>query len=83
MSEWVCEGLSVVSDSLQPHGLHSPCNSPGQNTGAGSHSFLKGIFPALGVEPRSHALQTDSLPAEPQGQPRKNWYWALKQDVPK
>ena len=23
---------SVVSDSLQPHGLHSPWNSPGQNT---------------------------------------------------
>ena len=27
---------SVVSDSLQPHGLYSPWNSPGQNTGVGS-----------------------------------------------
>ena len=27
--------LSVVSDSLQPHGLYRPWNSPGQNTGVG------------------------------------------------
>ena len=27
---------SVVSDSLLPHGLYSPWNSPGQNTGVGS-----------------------------------------------
>ena len=25
-------------------GLYSPCNSPGQNTGVGSHSLLQGIF---------------------------------------
>ena len=35
---------SVVSDSLQPHGLYSPWNSPGQNTGVGSHSLLQGIY---------------------------------------
>ena len=35
----------VVSDSLQPHGLYSPWNSPGQNTGVGNHSLLQGIFP--------------------------------------
>ena len=29
------ESHSVVSDSLQPHGLYSPWNSPGQNTGVG------------------------------------------------
>ena len=27
------ESCSVVSNSLQPHGLHSLCNSLGQNTG--------------------------------------------------
>ena len=27
------ENRSVVSNSLQPHGLYSPWNSPGQNTG--------------------------------------------------
>ena len=39
------ERCSVVSNSLQPHGLFSPWNSPGQNTGAGSLSLLQGIFP--------------------------------------
>ena len=38
------ESRSVMSDSLQPHGL-SPSNSPGQNTGMGSLSLLQGIFP--------------------------------------
>ena len=33
------ESSSVVSDSLQPHGLCSPRNSPGQNTGVGSLSL--------------------------------------------
>ena len=31
-----------MSDSLLPHGLYSPWNSPGQNTGVGSFSFLQG-----------------------------------------
>ena len=59
---------SAVSDSLQPHGLYSPWNSPGQNTGVGSLSLLQGLFP--GIEPRSPALQTNCLPAEPQGKPK-------------
>ena len=41
----VSESHAVVSDSLQPHGLYSPWNSPGQNTGVGSLSLLQGIFP--------------------------------------
>ena len=45
MYESESEGHSVVSDSLQPHELYSPWNSPGQNTGVGSLSFLQGIFP--------------------------------------
>ena len=32
---------SVVSNALQPHGLYSSWNSPGQNTGVGSCSLLK------------------------------------------
>ena len=36
--------FSVVSVSLCPHGLYSPWNSPGQNTGVGSLSLLQGIF---------------------------------------
>ena len=35
----------IVSNSLQPHGLYSPWNSPGQNTGVGSLSLLQLIFP--------------------------------------
>ena len=43
------ESHSVVSDSLRPHGLYSPWNSPGQNTGVGSHSLLQGIFSTQGL----------------------------------
>ena len=39
------ESCSAVSNSLQPHVLHSPWNSPGQNTGVGSLSLVQGIFP--------------------------------------
>ena len=39
------ESHSVVSNSLWPHGLYSPSNSPGQNIGMGSDSLLQGIFP--------------------------------------
>ena len=45
------ESHSVVSNSLQPHGLNSPWNSPGQNTGVGSLSLLQGIFPTQGLNP--------------------------------
>ena len=40
---------SVVSNFLRPHGLYSPWNSPGQNTGIGSRSLLQGIFPTQGL----------------------------------
>ena len=36
------ESPSVVSNSLGSHGLYSPWNSPGQNTGVGSLSLLPG-----------------------------------------
>ena len=40
-----------MSASLQPHGLYSPWNSPGQKTGMGSLSLLQGIFPTQGSNP--------------------------------
>ena len=43
------DSRSVISNSLQPHGLNSPWNSPGQNTGVGRLSLLQGIFPAQGL----------------------------------
>ena len=42
------ESCSVMSDSLQPHGLYNPWNSPGYNTGVGSLSLLQVIFPTKG-----------------------------------
>ena len=38
--------LPSASDSLHSHGLYSPWNSPGQNTGLGSLSLLQGILPS-------------------------------------
>ena len=42
------ESGSVVPNSLWPHGLYCPWNSPGQNTAVGSLSILRGIFPTQG-----------------------------------
>ena len=42
---------SVVSNSLQTHGLYSAWNSPGQDTRMGSGSFLQGIIPTQGSNP--------------------------------
>ena len=40
-----------MSDSFPPHGWYSPWNSPGQNIGVSSLSFLQGIFPTQGSNP--------------------------------
>ena len=45
------ESSSVMPNSLQPHGLCSPWNSPGQSTRVGSLSLLQGIFPTQGWNP--------------------------------
>ena len=45
------ESCSVVSDSLLPHGLYSPWNSPDQNSGFDSLSLLQVIFPTQGLKP--------------------------------
>ena len=71
------ESCSVVSDSLRPHGLYSPWNSPGQNTGVSSLPLLQGNLPNPGIEPRSPALKANSLPAEPQGKPNNTGVGSL------
>ena len=38
------ESRLVVSDFLQPQGLYSPWNTPGQNTRVGNCSLFQGIF---------------------------------------
>ena len=61
---------SVISNSLQPHGLEParllcPWNFPGKNTGVGCHFLLQGIFPIQGLDRHVLCLlhwQVDSLP---------------------
>ena len=48
-------GYSVVSDSLQPHGLQPakllcPWDAPDNKTGVGCHALCQGIFPSQGQE---------------------------------
>ena len=71
------ERCLVMSDSLRPYGLYSPWNSPGKSTGMDSLSILQGHLPNPGIEPGSHTLQVDSLPAEPQGKPKNTGVGSL------
>ena len=62
-------GSAKDCNPIPGHVPYSPWNSPGQNTRVGSCSLLQGNLPNSGIEPRSPALQADSLPAEPPGKP--------------
>ena len=65
---------SVMSDSLQPHGLYPtrflrPWDSPGKNTGVGCHLLFQGIFPTQGSNlDLPHCRQT-LYPLSHQGSP--------------
>ena len=61
---------SIVSGSLRPHGLYSPWNSPGQNTGVGSLSLLQGIFPTQGSNPGLPYCRWILYQVSHQGSPR-------------
>ena len=51
-----------------PPGSSVHGDPPGKNTGMGCHAVLQGLFPTRpGIEPRSPALQVDSLPSESPG----------------
>ena len=65
-----CESCSAVSDSLRPHGLYSPWNSPGQNTGVGSCSPLQGIIPTQGSHPGLPHCRQILYQLSHQGSPR-------------
>ena len=69
--------LCLVAQSCQtlcnPMDYSPPCSSVhgdslGKNTGVGCHALLQGISP--GMQPRSPALQADSLLSEPTGKPK-------------
>ena len=68
------ESHLAVSDSLRPHELYSPWNSPGQNTGVGiaypcsmGSSWPRNWTRVSCIEPP--LLHEDSLPAELPGRP--------------
>ena len=48
---WKWKSLSRVWLFATPWTIHSPWNSPGQNTGGGSFSLLQGIIPSQGPNP--------------------------------
>ena len=64
-----------------PPGSSVHGDSPGKNAGVACHALLQGIFPSQGsnpgIEPRSPALQADSLPAEPPGKPKNTGMGSL------
>ena len=66
------EGRSVASHSLRPHGLRSPWNAPGQNTGMGSLSLLQGIFPTQGRSPGLPQCRWILYQLSHRGSPLKN-----------
>ena len=67
---------SVVSNSLWLHGLYSPWNSPGQNTGMGSLSLLQ-IFPTQWSNPGLPHCRQILYQLSHQGSPR------TRRDLPK
>ena len=69
LKDTVCVSRSVVPNSLRPHGLQStrflcPCDFPGKDTFPSP-----GDLPNPGIQPRSPALQENSLSTELQGKP--------------
>ena len=70
--EWVSESRSVVSDSLRPHRLYSPRNSPGQNTEVGSLSLLQEIFPTQESNPGLPQCRRILYQLSYRGSPNKN-----------
>ena len=65
------ESHSVVSDSLQAHGLYRLWYSPGQNTGVGSLSLFQGIFPTQGPNPDLPHCRRILYQLNHQGNPRR------------
>ena len=57
--------------TLRPHGLCSPWNSPGQNTGVGSLSLLQEIFPTQGLNPGLLHCKRILYQLSQKGSPRK------------
>ena len=59
-----------MSISLWSHRVHSPLNSPGQNTGVGSCFLLQRIFPTQGLNPGLPHCTWNLYQLSHQGSPR-------------
>ena len=73
---------SVVSDSLQPHGLQPvrllcPSGFSRQEYWSGLPFAPPGDLPNPGIKPGSPALQADSLPPESRGKPKNTGVGSL------
>ena len=53
----MCVSHSVVTPWTVPARLLCPWNSPGKNTGVGSHSLLQGIFPIKESNPTMYKME--------------------------
>ena len=69
----LCNPMDCSPPGFSVHG-----DSPGKNTGVGCHACpLPGDLPNPRIEPRSLALQVDSLPSEPPGKPKNTGVGSL------
>ena len=57
--------LTLCDSKDYPTRLLCPWDSLHRNIRVGNHSLLQGDLPNPGIQPRSPALQADSLPSEP------------------
>ena len=66
------QNRKVTSDSLWPHGLYGPWNSPGQNTELGNLLLLQGIFPTQGSNPGHSRCRQILYQLSHKGNPKPN-----------
>ena len=69
----LCDPMDYTVQEILQARLLCPWNFPGKNTGLGCHFLgiakIPGDLPDPRIEPLSPALQEDSLPTEPPGNP--------------
>ena len=73
----LCDPMNCSPSGLSVHG-----DSPGRNTGVGCHAFFEETdLPSPGIEPRSPALQVDSLPSELPGKSKEKVWMHISSQV--
>ena len=73
----LCDPMNCSPSGLSVHG-----DSPGRNTEVGCHAFFEETdLPSPGIEPRSTALQVDSLPAELPGKSKEKVWMHISSQV--